>query len=71
MMTQEEYMDVLALHRQGVAITDIALAVGRHPQTVSDWIKRGGPPAGRQMDPAERVVDERWARRVVELLEAR
>lgn len=70
MMTQEEFMDVQALHRQGFTITDIAHAVGHHPQTVRDWIKRGGPPAGRQMDPAERVVDERWAGRVIELLGA-
>lgn len=33
MMTQEEYMDVVALRRQGWTITDIAAAVGRHPQT--------------------------------------
>jgi transposase len=70
MMTQEEFMDVQALHRQGFTITDIARAVGHHPATVSAWIKRGGPPLGRQTDPADRVVDEHWARRITALLEA-
>jgi IS30 family transposase len=35
MMTQEEFMDVLALRRQGWTITDIAAEVGRHPDTIS------------------------------------
>lgn len=70
MMTREEFMDVLALHRQGCTINDIALAVGHHPATVSAWIKRGGPPAGRQIDPAGRVVNGHWMKRVGELLEA-
>ena len=70
MMTQEEFMDVQALHRQGFTIADIARAVGHHPATVSAWIKRGGPPPGRQIDSADRVVDERWARRITELLKA-
>jgi transposase len=69
MMTQEEFMDVLALNRQGFTITDIARAVGHHPATVSAWIKRGGPPAGRKLDPADGVVNDHWAGRIVELLE--
>ena len=44
MMTQEEFMDVVALRRQGWTITDIAAAVGRHPDTVAKWLKAGGPP---------------------------
>jgi hypothetical protein len=31
MMTQEEFMDVLALHCQGKAIKEIADEVGYHP----------------------------------------
>jgi len=69
MMTQEEYMDVLALRRQGWTITAIAEAVGHHPATVSAWLTRGGPPA-RQGSSASAIVDERWAARVVGLLEA-
>lgn len=68
MMIQEEYMEITALMRQGFTITDIAKALGHHPATVAAWIKRGGPPPGRQVDPAHRVIDERWAGRVAELL---
>jgi transposase len=66
MMTQEEFMDVVALRRQGWTITDIAATVGRHPDTVAKWLKAGGPPARRQV--TETVIDQRWARRVEELL---
>jgi transposase len=66
MMTQEEFMDVVALRRQGWTIVDIAATVGRHPDTVARWLKAGGPPARRQV--AETVIDERWAGRVEELL---
>ncbi len=67
MMTQEEFMDVVALRRQGWTVTDIAEAVGRHPQTVSAWIKAGGPPARREV--AETLLGQRWGQRVAELLE--
>ena len=40
MLTQEEYMDVLKLHRQGFTITEIADELGYHPATISRWIKR-------------------------------
>jgi transposase len=66
MMTQEEFMDVVALRRQGWTITDIAAEVGRHPDTVAKWLKAGGPPARRQV--VDTVIDQRWARRVEELL---
>lgn len=67
MMTQEEFMDVVALRRQGWTITDIALAVGRHPQTVSAWIRAGGPPVRREV--GETLLGEMWGQRVAELLE--
>jgi hypothetical protein len=66
MMTQEEFMDVVALRRQGWTIIDIAAEVGRHPDTISKWLGAGGPPARRQV--AETVIDQRWARRIEELL---
>lgn len=68
MMTQEEYMDVLSLHRQGKTIKEIADAVGYHPATVSFWLKNGGPPSARSVAAGERVIDERWARRIGELI---
>jgi IS30 family transposase len=40
MMTQEEFMDVVALRRQGWTITDIAAEIGHHPETVSKWLNR-------------------------------
>lgn len=69
MMSQEEFMDVMALRRRGWTIEQIADEVGRHPQTVSKWIKAGGPPAKRQKSADEQVIDERWQRRIAELLE--
>jgi transposase len=66
MMTQEEFMDVVALRRQGWTITDIAAEVGRHPDTISKWLRAGGPPARRQV--ADTVIDQRWAGRIEELL---
>ena len=70
MMTEEEYMDVVALARQGWTITEIAEAVGRHPATVGKWLTNGGPPAQRELDPALLVIDERWADRITEILRA-
>jgi transposase len=69
MMTQEEYVnEVLAGLRQGKTKTEIAEELGYHPATVSKWLKDGGPPPARSIDPAKRVIDERWAARIRELL---
>src|SRR5205085_11234189 len=68
MMTEEEYMDVVALARQGWKINQIAEAVGHHPATVSHWLRNGGPPAKRQTDPDLLVVDEHWRDRIAQLL---
>ena len=35
MLTQEEFMDVLAMCRQGLSIREIADATGYHPATIS------------------------------------
>src|SRR5580704_7721741 len=71
MLTQEKYMDVVALRKQGWTIDQIAEAVGHHPATVSSWLKRGGPPP-RRSAPAGHVavVDGRWADRIAGLLKA-
>ncbi len=69
MMTQEEYMSVKALRAAGWSITQIAQHVGRHPQTVSEWLERGGPPPKRETPVEELVIDERWRVRITELLE--
>ena len=71
MLTQEEYMDVVAPKRQGWTISQIAEAVGHHPATVSSWLKRGGPPEQRGAPAGQMaVVGQRWAQRITELLEA-
>src|SRR5258708_15369277 len=69
MMTQEEYMDVLALARQGWTLTQIAEALGRHPVTVGNWLRNGGPPSKRQTDPSLLTVDDHWRLRVGEILQ--
>jgi transposase len=68
MMTQEEYMNVIALHRQGWTNKQIADALERHPATVAKWIEDGGPPDHREFT-GDRVVDEQWQRRVEQLLQ--
>ena len=71
MLTQEEYMNVVALRRQGWTIGQIATALDLHPATVSSWLKKGAPPEKRRPpDGHVPVVDERVAARVDKLLEA-
>ncbi|MGH9205911.1 MAG: IS21 family transposase, partial [Acidimicrobiales bacterium] len=69
MMTQEEFMDVMAMKRQGLSIREIAEETGYHPSTVSSWLRHGGPPVGRERS-APAVIDELWAARIAELLRA-
>jgi transposase len=70
MMTQEEYVEeVLALRRQGWTLAEIAAEMGYHPQTISNWLDKGGPPAKRSIDPAIRVIDKRWELRIKELIQ--
>jgi len=44
MMTQEEFMDVLAMKRAGLTYAEIGAQTGYHPATISKWCKDGGPP---------------------------
>ena len=70
MMTQEEYVNgVLALKRQGKTITEIAEELGYHPATISNWLRAGGPPPARGVAPAGRLIDERWAARIAQLVQ--
>jgi len=70
MMTQEEYVDIPGLKRQGWTLEQIAKEVGYHPATVREWIRRGGPPQKRQSDPSKLVISERWANEIAKLLKA-
>ena len=69
MLTQEEYMDVLALHRQGFTIAEIAAELGYHPATISGWLRAGGPPPAREADRSLLLIDDWWTGRIAELLE--
>ena len=46
MMTQEEYMDVMAMKRQGLSIKEIADETGYHPQTIQTWLSNGDRRSG-------------------------
>jgi len=70
MMTQEEFMDVLAMRRQGMSFKEIGEALGYHPATIAKWHKAGGPPPERTVDGEGRVVDRVWADRLSALLVA-
>jgi len=69
MMTQEEFMDVMAMKRQGLTIKEIAEETGYHPSTISNWLKNGGP-SEKRSSAAPAVIDERWAARIAELVRA-
>jgi transposase len=68
MMTQEEYMNVKALHGAGWTIKQIAEHLGFHPATVSSWLKNGGPPPKRTVAEDDLVIDARWRARIAGLL---
>ena len=59
MMTQEEFMDVMAMKRQGLSIKEIAEETGYHPSTIRNWFKNGGPTAKRSNVAPAVVVDHR------------
>ena len=68
MMTQEEFMDVLAMKRRGMSFKEIGDELGYHPATIAKWVKAGGPPPARTVDEADRVIDAVWADRLTALL---
>jgi predicted transcriptional regulator len=56
-MTQEEFMDVLAMKRAGMTFTEIGAQTGYHPATISKWCQGGWPaggPHGRRFGPCGR-----------------
>jgi transposase len=67
MMTQEEFMDVMAMKRRGMSIKEIAEETGYHPSTISAWLRNGGPPQRRPRTAAP-VIDEYWAAEIAGLL---
>jgi len=69
MMTQEEFMDVMAMKRQGLTVKEIARETGYHPSTISSWLRNGGPPAKRSVA-APAVINEQTGARIAELVRA-
>jgi transposase len=69
MMTQEEFMDVMAMKRQGLSIKEIAEETGYHPSTISNWLKNGGP-TEKRASVAPPLIDDVWAARIAELVRA-
>src|SRR4051794_36129915 len=63
MMTQEEFMDVLAMKRQGMSFKEIGEELGYHPATIAKWGKDGGPaparPSGEEAGVMDRVGEAR------------
>jgi len=60
-MTQEEFMDVLAMKRQGLSFKEIGDELGYNPATIAKWVMAGGPPAARTVEDVNRVVDAVYA----------
>ena len=58
MMTQEEYVDVLAMRRLGKSYVEIGNELGYHPATIAKWVKNGCPPPARTIDETDRVIDQ-------------
>ena len=66
MMSQENYMNINDLHKQGWTIGEIADETGWHRSTISKYLKEGTPPAQRSGEP--RVMTSWWRERIRGLL---
>jgi len=68
MMSQETYVNINDLHRQGWTIQEIAAETGWHRTTISNYLKNGPPPATRVTEPT--VMTDYWLGRIVTMLES-
>jgi transposase len=68
MMTQETYVNINDLHRQGWTISEIAAETGWHRTTISDRLKNGPPPEQRPTEAP--VMTDQWRTRIGVILEA-
>lgn len=68
MMTQETYVNINDLHKQGWTISEIAAETGWHRTTISDRLKNGPPPAARSTEPS--VMTDQWRSKIDTMLEA-
>ena len=68
MMTQETYVNINDLHKQGWTIAEIAAETGWHRTTVSRHLKNGPPPAERPTEAT--VMTDKWRTKIDTMLEA-
>ena len=66
MMTQQNYVNINDLHKQGWTILEIAEATGWLRTTVSNYLKNGPPPATRATEAT--VMTEHWQARIESML---
>jgi len=67
MMTQENYVYINDLHKQGWSIAEIAAETGWHRTTISKYLK-DGPPTTRATEAP--VMTDKWRSKIDALLEA-
>jgi hypothetical protein len=67
MMTQETYVNINDLHKQGWTIAEIAAETGWHRTTVSRHLKNGPPPLARPTEAT--VMTDGWRSKIDALLE--
>jgi len=67
MMSQETYVNINDLHKQGWTISEIAAETGWHRTTVSDRLKNGPPPTERPTEAT--VMTDRWRSKIDSMLE--
>ena len=68
MMTQETYVKIDDLHKQGWTIREIADETGFRPATVSRRLREGPPPSRRVAPDGAKVMTRRWAERIEALV---
>ena len=68
MMSQENYVSINDLHKQGWTILEIPEATGWHRTTVSNYLKNSPPPATRPTEAS--VMTEHWQARIKSMLES-
>jgi len=57
MITKEEFMDIIALHRQGLSMRAIARKLGMHRNTVKKYIEGGTMPGYGQSSSRPSIID--------------
>lgn len=56
MISWEQYMDILALRRQGFSLREISAKLGRHRNTVTKYITNQGPPTYKKVNRKESIL---------------